>query len=105
MYFGLINYSIQKGINKVYKDNNNYNDILYILSEEEKRKNKEENNNADLMDKILKTNDINYIDDKYAIINRYDSENDLVEINNIELKHIDLKDRNNLDINKKNKQV
>jgi len=104
MYFGLINYSIQKGINKVYKDNNNYNDILYILSEEEKRKNKEENNNADLMDQTLKTNDINYIDDKYAIINRYDSENDLVEINNIELKHIDLKDRNNLDINKKNKQ-
>ena len=104
MYFGLINYSIQKGINKVYKDNNNYNDILYILSEEEKRKNKEENNNTDLMNKILKTNELNYIDDKYAIISRYDSENDLAEINNIELKHIDLKDRNNLDINNKNKQ-
>ena len=67
MYFGLINYSIQKGITSIYKENNNYNKY-YQLEESNK-------NNDDISDEI----------NKYAPLNINDEnkkENDEYEINN-----------------------
>ena len=67
MYFGLINYSIQKGITSIYKENNNYNKY-YQLEESNK-------NNDDISDEI----------NKYAPLNINDEnkkENDEYETNN-----------------------
>ena len=98
MYFGLINYSIQKGINKLYKENNSYNDFLFKLSESERKKKEEKKFNKDIMSKTLTKKELKDLFNLSPIINEIDTDDNFSENNNIyeiELKKINTRNRYN----------
>ena len=82
MYFGLINYSIQKGITNIYKNDENkpFNNNLFRLSIPEKPNNEEDVDNIDNNKK--KNDDTNYLSDKSSNINDNEEDEDLFDNNN-----------------------
>ena len=88
MYFGLINYSIQKGITNLYKDKN-YNDRLWRLSKSEMLTEGEENedDNKDINNtenKEKKREETEPMLDKYTINNDNGKDENLPKDNNID---------------------
>jgi hypothetical protein len=88
MYFGLINYSIQKGITNLYKDKN-YNDRLWRLSKSEMLTEGEENegDNKDIINtenKEIKREETEPMLDKYTINNDNGKDENLPKDNNID---------------------
>jgi hypothetical protein len=92
MYFGLINYSIQKGITNIYKNDENktFNNNLFSLSIPEKQNNEEDIDN-------IKNDDTNYLSDKSSNINDNEEDEDLFDNNNEkeEMKKINSKNNYN----------
>ena len=97
MYFGLINYSIQKGITNIYKNDENktFNNNLFRLSIPEKPNNEEDVDNID--NTITKNDDTNYLSDKSSNINDNEEDEDLFDNNNekAEMKKINSKNNYN----------
>ena len=107
MYFGLINYSIQKGITSIYKDkNNNYKKLINL--EESKTEEKEEKHNNNELNSDIETNSLNNSinskgNRKYKIKGD-ENTNDINKSNNKTLEKYIANDKNNFGNDNKNKK-